>query len=87
MGASGLQFYTICKDCLLFTSSGFFLAYGMLVLLASIAPIKKLALQKTKNARQSSRQPPMIGELGAITVPRFSISSLILQQILFGRYF
>jgi hypothetical protein len=82
MGASGLQFFTICKDCLLFTSSGLFLAYGILVLVASITPVKELELRATESARRSSREPPMPGEIGAITGPRFSISSLILQFML-----
>jgi hypothetical protein len=83
MSGSVWQLPTICKDCILFCSSGLFLAYGVLVFIASVAPFAEPKLQKTKGAiRSASRRPPMIGELGEITKPRPSIGALVLQLFL-----
>lgn len=83
MSGSIWQFATICKDCVLFSSSGLFLAYGLLVLVASLTPFSKPDFQKRKTAkRRASRTPPMIGELGEIAKPRPSVGALVLQLTL-----
>jgi len=83
MSAPTWQFATICKDCILFSSSGLFLAYGILVFVASVTPFNEIALQKAnRGAPAAFRKPPMIGELGELTNPRPSIGVLVLQLIL-----
>lgn len=83
MSGTVWQLATICKDCVFFSSSGLFLAYGVLVFLASVAPFAKSDLQKAKSAgRSQSRRPPMIGELGELTRPRPSVGAMLLQLIL-----
>src|ERR1700730_524238 len=74
---------TTCKDCLLFSSSGLFLAYGILVFIASMAPFAEPEFQKRNMAMRSlSGRSPMIGELGEITKPRPSVGALLLQLVL-----
>lgn len=78
MNSSIWQLATICKDCVLFSSSGLFLAYGILVFVASLAPFAEPEVRSTNSAGM----PPMIGELGELTKPRPSIGALILQLVL-----
>ena len=83
MSGSVGQLVAICKDCLLFSSSGLFMAYGILVLLLSFTPSAGSESKKAKKAgRSPSRRPPIIGEIGEITAPRPSVAALVLQLVL-----
>jgi hypothetical protein len=83
MSASLWQLAAICKDCVLFSSSGLFLAYGILVFIASLVPFAEPQLQSTNGAvRSAPRRLPMVGELGEITDPRPSTGALVIQLVL-----
>src|ERR1700683_2939450 len=83
MSASLWQLAAICKDCVLFSSSGLFLAYGILVFIARLGPFAEPQLQSTNGAvRSAPRMLPMVGELGEITDPRPSKGALVIQLVL-----
>jgi len=77
------NFATICKGCLLFNGSAFYLLYGLLVLVASMTSFRVLDRLDGENLEGTKRRtPPLIGELDVFSPPRISISAQLLMFVL-----
>jgi hypothetical protein len=79
------SFASICQDCLLLNGSLFYLAYGLIVLAASLTPFNNVRQNIEKSI---AALPPFPGELGKLRTlrtypkPRASIGALLLTAIL-----
>jgi hypothetical protein len=72
-----------CKDCALFNGSGFYLAYGLIVLIASVTKFR--ARSQPSSAGFTADQQkflPFTGELAEVFAARASISAYLFQAIL-----
>src|SRR4051812_6515320 len=77
------EFLVVCKDCALFNGSGFYLAYGLLVLAASITKFRSDSRSLVVSIEpEHKRFAPFAGDLSEVFAIRSSISSYVLHVVL-----
>jgi len=74
------QFLVVCKDCALFNGSGFYLAYGLLVLGASITKFRPPSQSSVDGIPiEQQKYAPVRGELAEAFAFKISVSSHVLH--------
>ncbi len=77
------QFLVACKDCALFNGSGFYLAYGVLVLCASVTKFGPRSQPSAAGIpAEQQKFLPVTGELSDVFAIQSSISSYLLHVVL-----
>jgi hypothetical protein len=76
------QVISICRECALFNGSLFYLAYGLIVLLASVTRFRQSSQAVATAPVGEDKKPPLAGELGELFSLRASISTQLVAALL-----